>query len=262
MIELKAELLKKKEELKKKQQQQQPSKRPKLNDSQLPSHSRPAATATLPSEEESLLLERSKRALEAKSRLYAKLERGRLDEKDLSPAQREGLLVDFTWKGWNADTGEYELPSSSSSEEELDNDNSNSKEAESSAGSTGTSRKLLTEREVLNLPAERDLDWIEMIDDFGRHRVLRPADLKSLHRERSLCQRYSQEWEQVRNKGVGFYAFSAEDEGLRERQMEALRALRAETLESRTRALLMREQRRIQLERRLATLRKQQRPPK
>lgn len=240
---MKAELLKKKQEL---QEQKNSVKRPvKRLKPETPLQ--PTITTTTNATTEDVL-EQSKKALEAKSRLYSKLERGLVDEKDLSAVQRDGFLVDFTWKGWNAETEEYEF----------------SDEQEEEAGQEGEgsdSLKPLSYQQVLELPVERDFDWIEMIDEFGRRRVMRPADLKSLFAERfeanRLCARYSAEGEELRNRGVGFYNFAVDEES-RSRQMEALKRLRAETLESRTRALLMREQRRLQLERRLANLKKRE----
>ena len=242
MIELKAELLKKRQELELERQRQESKKRPekRLKTGAVTSTT---STANATNADDNDVLEQSKRALEAKSRLYAKLERGLLDEKDLTAQQRDGLLVDFTWKGWNPETEEYEFS------EESDESDDNSRDIQSNTGP-------LQYWQVLELPEERWHDWVEMIDEFGRHRVLRPVDLRSLLQERSeasrLCSRYSADSE-LRNKGVGFYAFAGDEQG-RAEQMEALKRLRAETMEARTRALLMREQRRLQLERRLAAL--------
>lgn len=237
MIELKAELLRKQQELvASTQSAKKPSKRSitKQND---PLIKRPK-TSIEPVEED--VLEASKRALEAKSRLYRQLESGTLDERDLSPAQREALMVDFTWKGWNPETGDYELPEVDFTEEETNN------------------TRELSIGEALALPESCKDDWIQFKDEFGRSRTMKCSELHQLYAERQeatqLLQRYRGDAE-LRNKGVGFYTF-APDEQERSEQMAALRKLRSETLEARTRALLMREQRRLQLERRLKSLKK------
>ena len=241
MIELKAELLKKQKELSSSARiEKKPSKRPltKHNDPQI---KRPKSSIE-PVDED--VLEASKRALEAKAHLYRQLESGTLDERDLSPAQREALMVDFTWKGWNPETGDYELPENDSEIEQMSLNISNTRE--------------LTLEEALALPASCKDDWIQFKDEFGRSRAMKCSELHQLYAERQeatqLLQRYRGDAE-LRNKGVGFYTF-APNEQERTEQMAALRKLRAETLESRTRALLMREQRRLQLERRLRSLKK------
>jgi hypothetical protein len=249
-IDLKAELLKKEEEFAKQKADSGGKPRPrrgasgfreceaegkgtKLDIKAVASSSPNAAV-------EQEVLDQSRRALEAKSRLYEQLERGTLDVQGLSTGQKDGLLVDFAWKGWNAETGEFDLDPNAS-------DTSSDSDCQRSHGTQQSSSD----------------DWIEYEDEFGRQRLVRRGDLAALAAERAETARllsraqdeplhYTEDFE-LRNRGVAFYRFAG-DERERVEQMGQLRRLRAETMETRTRLLALREQRRLHRERRLALL--------
>lgn len=86
--------------------------------------------------------------------------------------------------------------------------------------------------------------WVECVDEFGRTRVIRRG-----HELR--CSTGNHAFSEVRNKSVGFIQLST-DEAYKQRQLEALRALHHSTLEARTMNSLIKEQKRLKIERRLA----------
>lgn len=271
MIELKAELMKKRQAYESERGQVSDSKKrlnldrsavktSKLESSQSDKCSEIKSKSAVELDE----LEKSKTALDLKARLYNKLQHGKLLESDLSAGQREGLMVDFAWKGWNAETNDFDFKPI----EDDDNDDilvaTSSSHTETPSSSDPTKRTILTYEAVLNLPDSSSKSWIEYEDEFGRIRLIRSSDLKKLRDERreimeklnvnintnyKSSNHYDGDME-IRNKGVGFFSF-ARDEEERSRQMKALRKLRSETLESRSRSFLLKEQRRLQLERRL-----------
>ena len=87
-------------------------------------------------------------------------------------------------------------------------------------------------------------EWVECVDEFGRSRLVRkdgePLGPTSNHRS-----------SEVRNKSVGFFQLSA-DEVCKRQQLETLRRLHHSTLEARTMNSLIKEQKRLKRERRLA----------
>lgn len=241
MIELKAELIKKKQEYEeakknKQQRQQQRKLEPELNK---------ATTPELPESNTSQdQLKQSREALEAKSRLYRRLESGKLMESDLNVAQRENLLVDFAWKGWNPETEDFDFD---------DNYSSDSDEFESKRP-----LKMNQVAELLEKEEQEEDKWIEYEDEFGRTRVAKLSELRQIQKERqeveshrisSSTAHYDGDAE-IRNKGVGFYQFARNEEE-RQGQMRELRKLREETVEKRMKNLILKEQRRLKLESRL-----------
>lgn len=247
MIELKAELMKKKKEYEeaKKNPRKQPTREADVQKSESPVK----ISTTQVTEEE---LKKSREALEAKSRLYKKLERGKLMESDLNSSQRENLMVDFAWKGWNPEAEDFEF-SESDEDSEIENDKIISDE------------KIIKIDQVLQMvkePFDEDR-WIEYEDEFGRTRVTKLSQFRQLQREHEevnnffrLNSHYDGDAE-IRNKGVAFYQF-ARDEEERQRQMSELKKLREETVEKRMRILLIKEQRRLRIESRLAKLKDRQ----
>ena len=241
MIELKAELMKKKKEYEetKKQKSIKPIKK-------LQNESEPERKRSEISHVEEDLLKRSREALEAKSRLYSRLERGKLMESDLSSGQRENLMVDFAWKGWNPET------------EDFDFDHSEDDDSDKEEGN-GNPLKMDQVIELLNNTKD-ETKWIEYEDEFGRTRVTKLSQLVQIQKERQEVQsavssstsHYDGDAE-IRNKGVGFYQF-ARDEEERKRQMGELRKLREETVEKRMRNLILKEERRLRIESRLKRL--------
>lgn len=241
MIELKAELMKKQREYEesKKNSSTKPSvKKPsKTRDSEVMNKSNdPQIT-----EEE---LKKSRDALEAKSRLYEKLEKGQVIESELNASQRENLMVDFAWKGWNPDTEDFEF--NFSDDEEV---NYNSK-------------RLGVDKVFEMLKESRDGEdrWIEYEDEFGRIRVSKLSQLRQIQNEREEVNRqlgpiathYDGDAE-IRNKGVAFFQFARNEEE-RQKQMTELKKLREETVERRMRTLIAKEQRRLRIESRLTKL--------
>lgn len=252
MIELKAELMKKKreyEEAKNKSTTKKPSNillKSKDEPIKIKSEDSDRAIERKKLTEEEL--KRSRDTLEAKARLYGRLERGKMMESDLNTSQRENLMVDFAWKGWNPEKEDFDFESDSSS----DNDRSDPEK-----GKLGVDQVL----EMINAgEIDNDSDrWIEYEDEFGRLRVAKLGQLRQIQKDRdevtklrSITGHYDGDAE-IRNKGVGFYQFGRDD-GERGRQMAELRKLREETIERRVRTLLMKEQRRLRIESRLSRL--------
>lgn len=244
MIELKAELMKKKQEFEESKQKKQKTKTEQLKTVNKSIVERPS------SQLEEDQLKKSREALEIKSRLYHRLERGKLMESELSAGQRENLMVDFAWKGWNPETGDFEFESSDCENEE-DFDIEASREP----------LKMDQVMELLETCTSED-KWIEYEDEFGRTRVSKLSQLRQDQADRQeLCQtlnlssssHYDGDAE-IRNKGVAFYQF-ARDEEERQRQMQELRKLREETVERRVRTLILKEQRKLKIESRLNRLR-------
>lgn len=238
MIELKVELMKKRREY------EESKKNPSTRQSKkLPTPPKGVQTIPQLTEED---LKRSREALEVKSRLYEKLEKGKVTESDLNASQRENLLVDFTWKGWNPETEDFEF---SSDEEDVDDN-------------PCKSRGKIDQNQLLQLLNTETIDrWIEYEDEFGRLRVAKLSHLRQIQQERqevidklqSTTSHYDGDAE-VRNKGVGFYRFAVADEEERRKQMKELTKLREETVEKRLKNLLIKEERRLRIESRLARL--------
>ena len=248
MIELKAELLKKKkeyEEAKKMRSNLKESKK-QSKDEPIKIEQKDHVTARKNLTEEEF--KRSREALEAKSRLYHKLERGKLMETDLNKGQRENLMVDFAWKGWNPEKEDFDFDFSSSDEEDEDHN-------EAEKGKLKFDQVL----DLINRNEDSDDRWIEYEDEFGRTRVSKLGQIRQIQKERdeinnrlrlrSESTHYDGDAE-IRNKGVGFYQFARDEEG-RRRQMDELKRLREETVEKRMRTLLRKEQRRLRIEQRL-----------
>lgn len=240
MIELKAELMKKKREY----EEAKKNKINLINKSKLGSQEKAKISEISQIEEDQL--KKSREALVAKSRLYSQLESGKLMETDLNVSQRENLMVDFAWKGWNPETEDFDFDERKDDEDEDEKFYSN---------------KTLKIDQITEMLNNRNVDdndkWVEYEDEFGRTRVCKLSQLRRIQSERqevqrSLVDRYDGDHE-IRNKGVGFYQFSRDEEG-RQRQMKELKKLREETMERRTRNLILKEERRIRIENRLTRL--------
>lgn len=249
MIELKAELMKKKREYEESKKNPRPVSIAKKSITSVPSK----ISVQQITEEE---LKKSRDALEAKSRLYEKLEKGKLMESDLNASQRENLLVDFAWKGWNPVTEDFEFyidsDSDSDESEGINTDNTVAR------GRIGFDQVF----ELINNSSDSSDRWIEYEDEFGRIRVTKLSHLRQVQKERQELNQFQQLRSssshydgdaEVRNKGVGFYRFAA-DEAERQRQMRELKKLREETVEKRMRSLLVKEERRLRIENRLTKL--------
>lgn len=250
MIELKAELMKKKQEYEESKRSKQniytsQNKDLKSNVTRTTQPSSSSSSSSYSSCRSSLeedQLKNSRKALEAKTRLYNRLERGKLMESDLSAGQRDNLMVDFAWKGWNPETEDFEFDSDTYSDSDIDNDNAKG--------------PLKMDQVVGLLENGQEDKWIEYEDEFGRTRVSKLSQLRQLQADRqeihqTLYQTSHYDGDaEIRNKGVAFYQF-ARNEDERQRQMRELKKLREETLERRVRNLILREERRIKIESRL-----------
>jgi len=248
MIELKAELMKKRREYE--ESKKNPSLKPVKKPTTVPTRSR-SNIAQITEED----LKKSREALESKSRLYEKLEKGIVMENELNASQRENLMVDFAWKGWNPETEDFEFNFSDSDMEEGSRDvdkNPNTNNINESNSIIGVDQVF----QMLNSETDR---WIEYEDEFGRIRVSKLSQLRKIQKEReevnrlrSITLHYDGDAE-IRNKGVGFYQFAGDEEE-RHNQMRELKKLREETVEKRMRTLLMKEERRLRIESRLSKL--------
>lgn len=250
MIELKAELMKKRKEYEESKNRSKGTTSKVLKNtktmttqSAVNRNTKDISLASVDEEE----LKRSREALEAKARLYKKLERGRMLESDLNTNQRENLMVDFAFKGWNTGTEEFDFPVDDTSDDDNPSDRT-------MLGIDGVMKMI--EEEL-----ESDDKWVEYEDEFGRLRVCKLGHLRQLQKDRQQVQSYqgdSKHYDgdaEIRNKGVAFYQFERDEEE-RTRQMSQLKKLREETVERRMRTLLVKEQRRLLLESRLSKLRK------
>nr|KAG5703955.1 hypothetical protein BaRGS_020552 [Batillaria attramentaria] len=228
-------------------------------------------------EEEDNVMEKSRRALEAKSKIYEKIaSRPDIPEEDGS----DGYLVDFQRKAID-------------------------KIVEDRRKGEGQSINLTTEGdsdddsalgELPLPPSNPDEEWVDYVDSFGRSRRCMKKDLPYLEKqERPLSKLASdlglkvtssdsptllsedmrrelrrQQWEkeaqeaangpihyanvqfdEIRTHGVGYYQFS-KDSNLREEQMDTLNKLREQTMEERMRSERIKEKRKAALEARLA----------
>lgn len=219
--------------------------------------------------EEAAAWERSQRALQAKSLLYDRLQRGELEveayvsgeaggggTKDwIAQRAQDRVLVDFDRKGWDGERGEYVGVAP----------------CDAAAGAPADPFRFI---DSLFKGPEARAELVEYVDEFGRTRWIRPEEQARLEEEREetrrlLVQHHAQSGAlaeggdapaaavhyeadgEIRTKGIGFFRFSR-DEQDRARQMDALDALRRATVEGRTRALLARERRRLMVESRLA----------
>ena len=260
MIELKAELLKKKKEF----EESKKEAKEKGGLRKIPINTKSSTSTSKTSNKDELIetkvsedvLKKSKESLEAKARLYNRLEKGKLMESDLNAAQRENLMVDFTCKGWNPETEEFDFKSDSS--EDSENEKSNEKQI------MGIDEVLSS---VSNSKHQDPNQWIEYEDEFGRVRVAKLGEILQIQAERQEVSRFREQQStthrqdtlhydgdaEIRNKGVGFYQFAV-NEAERQVQMNELKKLRSETLEKRMRSLLLKEQRRLRIENRLQKL--------
>lgn len=184
-------------------------------------------------------LEKSRLRLEEKARLYEKLQQGEDVDGEVSEAMRENLLIDFDRQFFdqklylNVTTGLEEYSK---------------------------------EDEVIE-------EMVEYEDEFGRTRKIPKNQYDSHEKERAarLADEIIQQARsttnfsgadetsgpghfddsiEIRRKGVGFYRF-AQEEGQRQRQMSELSSIRKETVESRTKNMILGEQRRQMKEERL-----------
>lgn len=199
-----------------------------------------------PSDDDAEVHAKSRAALEAKSHLYERLQANELSV----AASEEGssYLVDFDRKGWDPVKQEIIDPPTDGPDAAEDPINFICK-----LWSLKSAHELHDD--------EREL--VEYTDEFGRTRKIRASEKAKFDAEREETIRlldnlfndqglepkhYDPNWE-VRDKGVGFFAFSSDSHD-RQRQLQALKELRQNTVESRARAVIAREERRLRREER------------
>ncbi|CAH8570219.1 unnamed protein product [Heterobilharzia americana] len=185
--------------------------------------------------------QKSKRSLEAKAKLYDALREAAMSGKkhklSNTSENNEDILVDFEQK---ATENVYSVPP---------------------ASPTRSCSSYSSDEDHTNYPADcSDEEWADYIDEKGVKRVCMRKDL-SKHIEQSsppkpdgpLTYAHLREGE-IRDHGVGFYAFSADAEQ-REAEMNRLRELHRATEEGRARAEAIRAKRDAKMGQRLARLR-------
>lgn len=193
-------------------------------------------------EEDSLRLEQSKRRLEAKTKLYEALKAAAMSgqmsysKSRLHPQDDDGILVDFEKK--IAEDSKYRSPSPVRS---TDGDSSDEYTGVYTATNSGD-------------------EWEEYTDSQGVKRMCMRKDRKGMENHEPpirsdgpLTYAHLREGE-IRDHGVGFYAFS-EDAEQREAEMARLKELHRITEEGRARAQIIRAKRDARMGQRLARLR-------
>ncbi|XP_063071107.1 coiled-coil domain-containing protein 174 isoform X2 [Engraulis encrasicolus] len=222
------------------------------------------------SAEEENNLEKSKKRLEEKARLYEQMTKG-----DFPDEETEGLfLVDFTQKIID-------------------------QRRDAHTSSSGTSRDRDGEEQDIHVPVppaqNPDEEWVEYVDALGRSRKCLRKDLpdfqkmdqdfqknrlgsgdKSLLSEDMRRENQREQWEreeeeamkrpvgpihyedireqEARELGVGYFAF-AQDELARKKQRETLDMLRDQTTDQRSKRERLKEKRKALLQARLAKVR-------
>ncbi|XP_076466374.1 uncharacterized protein LOC143297779 [Babylonia areolata] len=234
-------------------------------------------------EEEDNVMERSRRALEAKSKIYDQIASASgIPDEDGS----EGFLVDFQRKAVDR----------ISEQRREEGRTGVSKEVDDSAGhgDLDDGDDDLSNNEPVPFPASPEEEWVDYVDTFGRSRRCMRKDLPHLEKQERPLGRppgdgglklkegatlmsadmkrelRRQQWEkeaeesvngpvhyanvqydEIRSHGTGFYQFS-KDSNLRDEQMEMLNKLREQTVDSRQRSERIKEKRKAALEARLA----------
>ncbi|KLO10829.1 hypothetical protein SCHPADRAFT_831992 [Schizopora paradoxa] len=185
--------------------------------------------------------ESAREALERKAKIYEKLKKGKSG--GLTDAQYDGLLVDFDSKAMD----EHYSSDSEDVDESLtvpkppDDDDDPIVEYEDEFGRTRTSRRSEVPRNLMP-SADAEQEEEEELDPFVLHNPVnhfpiyepsseRVAAINEAAKETAAETHYDAAKE-VRAKGAAFYAFSA-DEEKRRKEMEALRAARDETEQTR-----------------------------
>jgi hypothetical protein len=135
--------------------------------------------------------------------------------------------------------------------------------------------KLTANGQTVQHGAQFEVEMVEAEDEFGRtvmvpkseldakeqaDLLIEQAKLESSLEQKGLVHHEDKELthfndtKEIRTTGVGFYRFS-QSEGERRRQMDELCSLREDTVETRTKAMILAEQRRLMKENRLEKIR-------
>ncbi|NXT94336.1 CC174 protein, partial [Anhinga rufa] len=285
LVDLKAELFRKQEEFKKEKllkdagifaKPKTSNKKPSIWNKQNAGVANRAEKDVEQKTEEEHILDKSRKKLEEKAKLYEKMTKG-----DFPDEETEDLyLVDFTQKIIDKQHEVQELYQSEAarktSEKETDDE------------------ETQPEMEIPP-PADPDEEWVDYVDFLGRSRRCMKKDLPSLLKmdqelqgkrqvpdgntllsEDMRRELQRQQWEkeeeealrkpmgpihyedirenEARQLGVGYFAFSRDKE-LRNKQRATLDMLREQTLDQRTKREQLKEKRKAALDARLSKLR-------
>lgn len=152
---------------------------------------------------------------------------------DISPDILNTVLVDFDRKDWDAEKKMYILPRRDK-----------------------TPKKLLSEKRIFvdEYGRTRQIDDGETVVEQSSVDALissiRPQDSMTLFTDDKIRDAHYDDTAEIRTKGIGFYRFS-QNETDRQNQMSDLNTLRQNTLESRTRLMVLKENRKRMKEIRL-----------
>ncbi|KFV71419.1 Coiled-coil domain-containing protein 174 [Dryobates pubescens] len=285
LVDLKAELFRKQEEFKKEKllkdsgifAKPKPSnKKPSVWNKQNTGVANRAEKDVEQKAEEENMLDKSRKKLEEKAKLYEKMTKG-----DFPDEETEDLyLVDFTQKIIDKQHEVQELHQSEAAKKTLEKETDD--------------EETQPEMEIPP-PEDPDEEWVDYVDFLGRSRRCMKKDLPSLLKmdrelqgksqvpdgntlisEDMVRQLQRQQWEkeeeealrkpmgpihyedirenEARQLGVGYFAFSRDKE-LRNKQRATLDMLREQTLDQRTKREQLKEKRKAALDARLSKLR-------
>ncbi|XP_010284459.1 PREDICTED: coiled-coil domain-containing protein 174, partial [Phaethon lepturus] len=285
LVDLKAELFRKQEEFKKEKllkdagifaKPKTSNKKPSIWNKQNTGVTNRAEKDVEQKTEEEHILDKSRKKLEEKAKLYEKMTKG-----DFPDEETEDLyLVDFTQKIIDKQHEVQELYQSEAARKTLEKESDD--------------EETQPEMEIPP-PEDPDDEWVDYVDFLGRSRRCMKKDLPSLLKMDQELQgkRYGpdgntllsedmrrelqrQQWEkeeeealrkpmgpihyedirenEARQLGVGYFAFSRDKE-LRNKQRATLDMLREQTLDQRTKREQLKEKRKAALDARLSKLR-------
>ncbi|KAF1664904.1 hypothetical protein FQA23_0011834, partial [Aptenodytes patagonicus] len=284
LVDLKAELFRKQEEFKKEKllkdagiftKPKTSNKKPSIWNKQNTGVANRAEKDVEQKTEEEHILDKSRKKLEEKAKLYEKMTKG-----DFPDEETEDLyLVDFTQKIIDKQHEVQELYQSEAARKTLEKETDDEE----------------TQPEVeIPPPEDPDEEWVDYVDFLGRSRRCMKKDLPSLLKmdqelqgkrcldgntllsEDMRRELQRQQWEkeeeealrkpmgpihyedirenEARQLGVGYFAFSRDKE-LRNKQRATLDMLREQTLDQRTKREQLKEKRKAALDARLSKLR-------
>ncbi|KAM6256812.1 coiled-coil domain-containing protein 174 isoform 2-T2 [Porphyrio hochstetteri] len=285
LVDLKAELFRKQEEFKKEKllkdtgiftKPKTSNKKPNIWNKQNTGVANRAEKDVEQKAEEEHILDKSRKKLEEKAKLYEKMTKGNFPDEETEDL----YLVDFTQKIIDKQHEVQEMYQSEAARKDLE------KEADDEE----------TQPEVdIPPPEDPDEEWVDYVDFLGRSRRCMKKDLPSLLKmdqelqgkrqgldgntllsEDMRKELQRQQWEkeeeealrrpmgpihyedirenEARQLGVGYFAFSRDRE-LRDKQRATLDMLREQTLDQRTKREQLKEKRKAALDARLSKLR-------
>ncbi|NXG60789.1 CC174 protein, partial [Hemiprocne comata] len=284
LVDLKAELFRKQEEFKKEKllkdagiftKPKTSNKKPSIWNKQNTGVANRAEKDVEQKAEEEHILDKSRKKLEEKAKLYEKMTKG-----DFPDEETEDLyLVDFTQKIIDKQQEAQELYQSEAARKSLEKESDD--------------EETQPETEIPP-PEDPDEEWVDYVDFLGRSRRCMKKDLPSLLKmdqelqgkrcldgntllsEDMRRELQRQQWEkeeeealrkpmgpihyedirenEARQLGVGYFAFSRDKE-LRNKQRATLDMLREQTLDQRTKREQLKEKRKAALDARLSKLR-------